>query len=64
MITHDPATLAGLADRVLVLSAGKRVEEGSLAQVCTQPRHPYTQALLSAIPPLPPMNAGVREGKN
>jgi peptide/nickel transport system ATP-binding protein len=50
-ITHDPATLAGLADRVLVMYAGRLVEEGSLLQICRTPLHPYTLGLLRSIPP-------------
>jgi peptide/nickel transport system ATP-binding protein len=50
-ITHDPATLAGLADRVLVMYAGRIVEEGSLLQIYRNPLHPYTLGLLRSIPP-------------
>jgi ABC-type glutathione transport system ATPase component len=52
-ITHDPATLSGLADRVLVLSAGRLVEDGDLEQVCVRPLSPLTRALIAAIPPDP-----------
>jgi oligopeptide/dipeptide ABC transporter ATP-binding protein len=52
-ITHNPLLLAGIADRVLIMYAGRIVEEGTLAQVSSQPHHPYTQALLRSIPPLP-----------
>ena len=50
-ITHNPAILPGLADRVLVLRAGELVEEGTLEELCRQPREPYTAELLGAIPP-------------
>jgi peptide/nickel transport system ATP-binding protein len=50
LITHNPALLAGLADRVLVLYAGKVVEIGPTEQVLTLPQHPYTQALLLSVP--------------
>lgn len=50
-ITHNPALLAGLADRVMVMYAGHIVEEGSLEQVCRSPLHPYTQGLLRSVPP-------------
>lgn len=52
-ITHNPLLLAGIADRVLVMYAGRIVEEGTLAQVLHQSRHPYTKRLLRSIPPLP-----------
>ena len=52
-ITHNPAVLAGLADRVIVMSEGRIVEQGSVAEVYGDPRHPYTQTLLRSIPSLP-----------
>jgi ABC-type glutathione transport system ATPase component len=45
LITHDPAILAALADRVAVMYAGRIVEEGTTEDVCRNPLHPYTQAL-------------------
>lgn len=51
-ITHNPALLSGLADRVMVLYAGKVVELGAAKEVLVSPKHPYTQALFRAIPPL------------
>jgi oligopeptide/dipeptide ABC transporter ATP-binding protein len=53
LIVHDPLVLAGLADRVLVMYGGQIVEEGTTEQVLRQPLHPYTQALLQSIPPVP-----------
>jgi oligopeptide/dipeptide ABC transporter ATP-binding protein len=50
LITHNPALLAGLADRVLVLYAGKVAEFGPAEQVLTSPKHPYTLALLQSMP--------------
>ena len=50
LITHSPALLVGLADRVLVLYAGKVVEIGPTEQVLTLPQHPYTLALLQSVP--------------
>lgn len=50
LITHNPALLPGLADRVLVMYAGRIVEEGPLEGVCRKPLHPYTQALLGSLP--------------
>ena len=50
-ITHNPALLAGFADRVMVLYAGRVAEMGPTAEVLLSPRHPYTQALLRCLPP-------------
>ncbi len=49
-ISHDLLALGSLCDRVAVLSSGNIVESGSVAQVFFEPRHPYTRALLAAIP--------------
>jgi oligopeptide/dipeptide ABC transporter ATP-binding protein len=49
-ITHNPSLLAGFADRVLVLYAGKVAEVGPTRDVLFAPHHPYTQALLKCVP--------------
>lgn len=49
-ITHDLGVIAGIADRVNVMYAGKIVERGNTAEIFKQPSHPYTQALLDSIP--------------
>ncbi len=49
-ITHDLGVVAGLADRVLVMYAGTIVEEASVGELFAKPRHPYTLALLAALP--------------
>ena len=49
-ITHDLAVIAGLADRVAVMYAGRIVEEGPVAAVLDAPRHPYTRGLLESVP--------------
>jgi peptide/nickel transport system ATP-binding protein len=49
-ITHDLSVVAGLADRVAVMYAGRIVEQGEAAQVLHSPRHPYTQGLLDSVP--------------
>ncbi|MGA3940986.1 dipeptide ABC transporter ATP-binding protein [Ralstonia nicotianae] len=51
-ITHDMGVVAEVADRVLVMYKGERVEAGPSAEVFAQPAHPYTRALLSAVPQL------------
>jgi peptide/nickel transport system ATP-binding protein len=50
LITHDIGVVAGSADRVAVMYAGRLAEQGPVEEVLTAPRHPYTKALLSAIP--------------
>jgi len=49
-ITHDLAVVAGLADRVAVMYAGRVVELGTTAQVLDAPLHPYTRGLLDSVP--------------
>ncbi len=51
-ITHDLSVVAGLADRVAVMYAGKIVESGAVEATLNHPLHPYTQGLLGAIPAL------------
>lgn len=51
-ITHDLALLAGLADRILVMYAGRIVEEATTNQLYKNPRHPYTIGLLNSLPRL------------
>jgi peptide/nickel transport system ATP-binding protein len=49
-ITHDLATTKYLCDRIAIMYLGKIVEIGTLREVFTNPQHPYTKALLSAVP--------------
>ncbi|TIT49870.1 MAG: ABC transporter ATP-binding protein, partial [Mesorhizobium sp.] len=51
-ITHDMGVVSELADRVMVMYAGRIVERGSRTELFSDPRHPYTRALLGSIPPL------------
>ena len=51
-ITHDMGVVAEGADRVLVMYHGEAVEEGTCEQIFHNPRHPYTQSLLAAVPRL------------
>jgi oligopeptide/dipeptide ABC transporter ATP-binding protein len=50
LISHDVGVIGAVAERVAVLYAGRVVEEGSAESVLRAPRHPYTQALLAAMP--------------
>ncbi|MFV0523474.1 MAG: ABC transporter ATP-binding protein [Acidimicrobiales bacterium] len=49
-VTHDLGVVAEMADRVVVLYAGQVVERGTVRQVLTEPRHPYTEALMRSMP--------------
>jgi len=51
-ITHDMGVVAEVADRVVVMLRGKKVEEGPAEQIFHSPQHPYTKALLAAVPRL------------
>ena len=49
VITHDLGVLAGLANRILVMYAGRILEEGAVESIYYRPRHPYSRALLAAL---------------
>lgn len=51
-ISHDIAVLAGIADRIAVIYAGRIVETGPIKKVLSAPWHPYTQGLIEAVPQL------------
>ena len=51
-ITHDMGVVAEMADRVLVMRQGEKVEENAVRPLFSAPQHPYTQALLAAVPKL------------
>ncbi|PRY20923.1 peptide/nickel transport system ATP-binding protein/glutathione transport system ATP-binding protein [Aliiruegeria haliotis] len=59
-ITHDMAVVAQVADRVVVMYQGNKVEEGPVEQIFEAPQHPYTQALLAAVPKLGGMTGKAR----
>ena len=51
-ITHDMGAVAEMADRVMVMYAGRVVEDGTARQVLSHPAHPYTQGLIDCLPEL------------
>jgi peptide/nickel transport system ATP-binding protein len=58
LITHDLGVVAEVAERVMVMYAGRKVEEAPVAELFSSPRHPYTQGLLGAVPKLGSSLAG------
>ena len=58
-ITHDMGVVAEMADDVVVMWQGRKVESGPVAEIFAAPQHPYTRALLSAVPRL-----GAMKGQN
>ena len=50
LITHDMGAVAQMAERMLVMYAGRRVEEGHVADIVKAPAHPYTHGLISCVP--------------
>ncbi|UUV05057.1 MULTISPECIES: ABC transporter ATP-binding protein [Ruegeria] len=58
-ITHDMAVVAQMADRVVVMYRGNKVEEGTVKEIFENPQHDYTKALLAAVPKL-----GEMQGKS
>jgi oligopeptide/dipeptide ABC transporter ATP-binding protein len=64
-ISHDLAVIRQMSDRIAVLYLGKLVEVGTRDEVCDTPRHPYTQALIAAVPTIerPRQPPGVLNGE-
>ncbi|MFK7997875.1 MAG: ABC transporter ATP-binding protein [Granulosicoccus sp.] len=61
MITHDFGAIAEMADRVLVMYAGHKIEEGSLDAIRNDAAHPYTQGLLRSMPAITADQSGFRQ---
>ncbi|WP_348638700.1 oligopeptide/dipeptide ABC transporter ATP-binding protein, partial [Cupriavidus campinensis] len=60
-ITHDLSVVAGLADKVCVMYAGKIVESGDVRQVLEHPEHPYTHGLIGSAPSRNPRGTPLRQ---
>ena len=60
LITHDMGAVAEMADRVIVMYAGRVIEQGSTAQVLGTPQHPYTRGLIACLPELGSSRLGER----
>jgi peptide/nickel transport system ATP-binding protein len=61
LITHDLGVVAEMAQRVVVMYAGRKVEEASVNEIFARPMHPYTRGLLGAVPKLgSSLDAGAR----
>ena len=60
LITHDLGVVAEMAERVVVMYAGRKVEEAPAAEIFANPQHPYTRGLLGAVPKLGVLAGGGR----
>ncbi len=63
LITHDLGVVAEMAQRVVVMYAGRKIEEGAVDAIFARPLHPYTQGLLGAVPKLGSSVAGEGRGR-
>jgi len=63
LITHDLGVVAEMAQRVVVMYAGRKVEEASVADIFARPLHPYTRGLLGAVPRLGSSQEATGRGK-
>ncbi|WP_088041400.1 ABC transporter ATP-binding protein [Bacillus sp. EAC] len=50
MVTHDMGVVAEIADKVMVMYAGEKIEEGPVEEIFNNPSHPYTRGLLNSVP--------------
>jgi glutathione transport system ATP-binding protein len=62
-ITHDMGVVAEIADRVVVMLGGKKVEEGNVNEIFHNPKHPYTKSLLAVVPRLGSMRGRLLPAK-
>ncbi len=60
-ISHDLGVIRHICDRVAVMYVGKLAEEASIDELYRQPKHPYTEALLSSVPITNPRDRGIRD---
>ena len=63
VVTHDLGLAWNVANRVAVMYLGRIVEEGPTEQILTEPRHPYTRALLSVVPEIEQMDQQILTGE-
>ena len=61
LITHDMGAVAQMSERMLVMYAGRRVEEGRVADVVGAPAHPYTRGLIACVPHITSNVAAIKE---
>jgi peptide/nickel transport system ATP-binding protein len=61
LITHDLGVVAETAQRVIVMYAGRKVEEAPVAELFAHPQHPYTRGLMASIPRLPMMRGAAED---
>src|SRR6202000_2482123 len=64
LITHDLGVVAQTAQRVIVMYAGKKVEEADVDTLFASPRHPYTRGLMASIPGVPTRQDAANERLN
>lgn len=61
LITHDLGVIAETADRVIVMYAGRKIEEATVEELFAHPQHPYTRGLLAAVPRLRTTSASAND---
>jgi peptide/nickel transport system ATP-binding protein len=64
LITHDLGVVAQTAQRVIVMYAGRKVEEASVEALFADPKHPYTRGLMASIPSVPASGAATQARLN